>query len=248
MFTAVIIDDEPRVRDSLTKMLAIHCPTIKLVGQANSIETGYHIINHLKPEVVFLDIKMPDGTGFDLLKRFQKIDFYFFIITAYEEFAIKAFKFSALDYLLKPIDPSDLIKAVDKLTSKINVEETNRRVNLLMANMEANEMESNKLVLKTIDNIYIVETKDIVRCESLNNCTKFFTVNLQEILVSKTLKDYDELLTPLGFIRCHQSHLVNKNFVQSFHRFPNPLLKLKNGVIVPVSMRKRGELSKIKWL
>jgi len=239
MYTAIIIDDEPKVRDSLTSMISTYCPTIKLIGQANTIETGYHIINNLKPDVVFLDIKMPDGTGFDLLKRFSQIDFYFFIITAYEEFAIKAFKFSALDYLLKPIDPDDLIKAVEKLTTKINVEETNRRVELLMANVDGKENEPNRIVLKTIDNVYIVEIKDIIRCESINNCTKFFTINQEEIQVSKTLKDYEELLAPLGFIRCHQSHLVNKNFIQSYSRFPNPELKLKNGTKIPVSMRKR---------
>jgi len=239
MFSAVIIDDESRVRETIQHMLKAYCPNINVIGQANSVETGYHLIQNLNPEVVFLDIKMPDGTGFDLLKRFKNLPFHFIIITAHEEYAIQAFKVSALDYILKPIDPTDLTTAVSKLTKVINTEETNLKFDALLANFENNKDSTKKIVLKTQDNVFVIDIQDIVRCESLNNYTLFHLVDKTTILVSKTLKEYEDMLSPLSFIRCHQTHLVNPSYITKYIKHPNLSLLMVDGFSVPVSVRKK---------
>jgi len=246
MFSAVVIDDESRVRETICNMISVYCPNIQIIGQANSVESGYQIINQLGPEIVFLDIKMPDGTGFDLLKKFSNLTFHFIIISAYEEYAIKAFKYSALDYLLKPIDSTDLINAVEKVTKTINSDETNQKFEILLSNIDNEEKEIKKIILKTQDSIFVVDVDKIVRCESQNNYTLFILSDHSKILVSKTLKEYDELLTPLSFIRCHQSHLVNPKYIQKFTRYPNIAIFMNDGSIIPVSVRKKDVIAKIK--
>lgn len=239
MFSAVVIDDEEKVREALMHMLTVYCPNITVLGQANSVESGFNLIQELKPEVIFLDVRMPDGTGFDLLKRFSSINFYFIIITAFEEYAIQAFKVSALDYLLKPVDSSDLIYAVSKLSKAINTDENNLKFNTLISNIGNSKNDIKKIVLKTLDSVFIVEINDIVRCESQNNYTLFYLKDKSNILVSKTLKEYDEMLSPLSFIRCHQTHLVNSKYIVKFIKYPNTLLLMVDGVTVPVSVRKK---------
>lgn len=245
MLSALIIDDEDKVRESLKHMLSAYCPNVKVVGEANSVQSGYNKIIELKPDVVFLDIKMPDGTGFELLKKFENIDFYFIVITAYEEFAIQSFKVSALDYLLKPVDSTDLINAVVKLTKVIDSDETKLRLNTLISNIESGKNESKKIVIKTLDGVFVVQSDEIIRCESDNNYTIIHFRDTSKILVSKTLKDFDEILTPLSFVRCHQSHLVNTKFINKYTKFPNPVLLLTDGAAIPISARKKEAVERI---
>jgi two-component system, LytTR family, response regulator len=245
MFSAVIIDDEARVRETIQHMLSIYCPNIKVIGEADSVESGYTLIDKIKPEVVFLDIKMPDGTGFDLLKRFKRIDFYLIIITSYEEYAIQAFKVSALDYILKPVDSTDLINAVIKLTKVINSEDSNLKFETYLSNIESNKNESKKIVLKTQDNVYVVNINDIIRCESKNNYTLFYLVDKSTVLVSKTLKEFDEMLSPMSFIRCHQTHLANLRHILKFIKHPNYSLIMTDGITIPVSVRKKETIENL---
>jgi two-component system, LytTR family, response regulator len=245
MLSALIIDDEERVREVLIHMLSIYCPNIKVIGQANSVESGHTIIQELKPDVVFLDIRMPDGTGFDLLKKFSQIDFYFIIITAYDEYAIQAFKVSALDYLLKPVDSTDLINAVGKLTKVISSEETHLEIDTLISNIENDKKQIQKIVLKTQESVFVVDINNIIRCESHNNYTLFHLKDKSSILVSKTLKEYEEMLSSLSFIRCHQTHLVNLAYISKLIKYPNTLLLLTDGNMVPVSVRKRDAIEKL---
>ena len=242
MFSALIIDDEEKVREALMHMLSVYCPNIKVVGQAYSVASGFQQINELKPDVVFLDVKMPDGTGFDLLKKFSSIDFYFIIISAYEEYAIQSFKVSALDYILKPVDSTDLIDAVGKLTKAINSEENNLKFNTLISNIDNNKNELKKIVLKTLESISIIEIDNIIRCESHNNYTLFYLQDGTTTTVSKTLKEYDDMLSPLSFIRCHQTHLVNSKHIVKLIKYPNTLLLMDDGVTVPVSVRKKDAI------
>lgn len=248
MFTAVVIDDESRVRETICNMLSVYCPNIKVVGQADGVESGYTLINKLSPEVVFLDIKMPDGTGFDLLKKFNSLNFHFIIISAYEEYAVKAFKYSALDYLLKPIDSTDLINAVDKVTKTINSEETNQKFEILLTNIDNAEKEIKKIILKTQDSIFVVDINSIVRCESQNNYTLFYLSDSSTVLVSKTLKEYDEMLSPLSFIRCHQSHLVNPKYIVKYTKHPVITIEMVDGSTIPVAVRKKDVIDKIGLL
>ncbi len=239
MFSAVIIDDETRVRETINHLLSIYCPNINVIGQADSVDSGYKLVNQLNPEVVFLDIRMQDGTGFDLLKKFKSLNFHFIFITAHQEYAIQAFKVSALDYILKPIDPTDLINAVSKLTTTINSEETSIKFETLISNFENSKNEIKNIVLKTQDNVFVVNIKDIVRCESQNNYTLFLMENKPAILVSKTLKEYEDILSPLSFIRCHQTHLVNTTHIVKFIKHPNYSLLMSDGTNVPISVRKK---------
>jgi two-component system, LytTR family, response regulator len=239
MYSALIVDDEVRVRETLSHMLSVYCPNINVIGEANSVASGYSMIKDLKPDVIFLDVKLPDGTGFELLKKFPSIDFFFIIITAYEDYAIQAFKVSALDYILKPIDSTDLINAVSKLSKTNSSDETNLKLNTLFSNIDDSKNEIRKIVLKTQESVFVVDIDDIVRCESQNNYTLFHLLNKSTILVSRTLKEFDEMLSPLSFIRCHQTHLVNSKYILKFIKHPNLQLIMADEISVPVSIRKK---------
>jgi len=245
MITAIIVDDEARARETIRKMLSSFCPQVSVIGEGFSVESGYSIINQLKPDAVFLDIEMPDGTGFDLLKKFPSIDFKFVFITAYQEFAVKAFKYSAIDYILKPIDPSDLVKAVEKLNEIRYSDEINQKFKTLVENAEMPEGKSNKIILKTFESVIVVHTDSIIRCESQSNYTLFYFTDSTKVLVSKTLKEYDDLLSSSGFLRVHQSHLVNLKFVKNYKRFPDSQIFLSDGTTIPVAVRKRELVEEI---
>lgn len=245
MITAVIVDDEALARDAILNMLKLFCPNVQVIGQASDMESGVKTITELKPDVVFLDIQMPNGSGFDLLKQFTSISFKFVFITAYQEYAIKAFKFSALDYILKPVDPSELVKAVEKLEESIEEEETNKKFQTFIENIQWHEKDPQKIILKTLDSVIVTEIESIIRCESQNNYTMFYFSNRPKLLVSRTLKEFDDMLSSSGFFRAHQSHLVNLNFVKKYNRFPESHLVLNDETTVPVSVRKRDLLAEL---
>ncbi len=245
MITAVIIDDEAPARDALSNMLKLYCPSVQLIGEAHSMQSGIKLIESISPDAVFLDIQMPDGSGFDLLKHFKTLNFKFVFITAFQEFAVRAFRFSAIDFILKPIDPTDLANAVDKLQETIREDETNQKFKAFIENIQSKSRIPNKIILKTLDEVIIVETSSIVRCESNNNYTMFYFNDKSKILVSKTLKEYDDLLSSIGFFRTHQSHLVNLRFIKSYSRFPDSQVTLIDGTTIPVSVRKRDLLTSL---
>ncbi|MDD4385672.1 MAG: LytTR family DNA-binding domain-containing protein [Bacteroidales bacterium] len=239
MISAVIIDDEKLAREALANMLKMFCPDVNLIGEADGVESGVETIRRLEPDAVFLDIQMPDGSGFDLLKEFASISFKFVFITAYQEYAIQAFKYSAIDYILKPIDPIDLVAAVEKLHESVLNEDTNKKFQAFIENIQWHEKNPQKIVLKTFDTVIVAEKESIIRCESENNYTMFYFTDKPKVLVSKTLKEFDVLLSSSGFFRVHQSHLVNLNFVAKYNRFPDSHVELTQGQIIPVSVRKR---------
>ncbi|MDD2279866.1 MAG: LytTR family DNA-binding domain-containing protein, partial [Bacteroidales bacterium] len=233
------IDDEKLAREALANMLKMFCPDVNLIGEADGVESGVETIRRLEPDAVFLDIQMPDGSGFDLLKEFASIGFKFVFITAYQEYAIQAFKYSAIDYILKPIDPIDLAAAVEKLHESVLNEDTNKKFQAFIENIQWHEKNPQKIVLKTFDTVIVAEKESIIRCESENNYTMFYFTDKPKVLVSKTLKEFDVLLSSSGFFRVHQSHLVNLNFVAKYNRFPDSHVVLTQGQIIPVSVRKR---------
>lgn len=239
MVKAVIVDDEKHARDSLAQMLNVYCPTVTVAGSAEGIQTAYQLIISTKPDLVFLDMQLVDGHGFDLLKKFEPIPFKVIIISAYQDYAVKAFKFSAIDYLLKPIDPDDLVKAVDSALNHSFYEKQQERLNAVIENTKNQGSKKKLLALKNSEGIFIVNTNEIVRCESDNNATTFILNDSSRIRVTKTLKEFEELLGECGFIRCHQSHLINQIHIEKISRFPNPSITLSNGDVVPVSFRKR---------
>ncbi len=239
MLSAVIIDDEKSARVLLEKMLELYCPTIKVIGQAEGVASGVEAIRTLEPDVVFLDIQMLDGTGFDLLKEFSYINFKYIFVTAYQEYAVKAFKFSAIDYILKPVDSTDLINAVEKLNKSVLSDDVNKRFGAFIENIQWHEDDPQKIVLKTAESVVVAEKDSIVRCESINNCTMFYFTDRPKVMVSRTLKEFDDLLAGSGFVRIHQSHLVNLAFVEKYKRYPESHVILTDGETLPVAVRRR---------
>lgn len=241
MIKAIIIDDESNNQELISNLLTTYAENIHVVALANSVETGFNAINDHHPDLIFLDIQMPDGTGFDLLKKFDKINFKIIFVTAHQEFAIEAFKFSALDYLLKPLSPSNLIEAVKKVEGSINTEDLNLKLKILLNNISEPIKNKKKIVLKTMERIYSVDINDIIRFESDGGYTKVYLVDGKRIMVSRTMKEFDDLLLDVGFLRVHHSHLVNMNHLFCFEKVEGHVI-MKDESIVPVSNRKKDQL------
>ena len=248
MITAVIIDDDENLRMGMKGLLSLYAPDIKIVGEGDSVASGIEVIMRTDPLLIFLDIQMNDGTGFDLLEQFTatygKINSHVVFITAYEQYAIKAFRFSALDFLLKPVGPEELEKVIDKIRSVLNKDNDYSNIDLLLENIRKKADNFKRIALSNSDGIHLVEISDIVRCESDDNYTKFFIQNRKPILISKTLKEYEELLTEHGFVRIHQSHLINLIFVKAYAKKEGVLVMADNNQL-PISQRKREQLQEV---
>ncbi len=235
MIRTIIIDDEERGRRTLKSQISRYCPELEIVGEANGVNTGLEIVRKEKPDVVFLDIQMQDGTGFDLLEQLHQVNFAVIFATAYDQYAVQAFKFSATDYLLKPIDPDQLINAVDKLKSEIDTQNLNKKLEALFSNRNNFE----KIALPTFDGIILVKIKEIIRCQSESNYTTLYLPQGNKIVVTKTLKDFDEMLSPLGFFRIHQSHLINMSFVNKYIKGDGGAVKMEDGTVLEVARRRK---------
>ena len=232
---AIIIDDEPRVINIITNLIKSGAPDVAVIATATDIRTAYEAITTLSPDIVFLDIQLPDGTGFDLLKKIHSLSFKLIFVTAHGEYAIKAIKCSAIDYLLKPIDPDEFYLAVNKARSLVKEEEEKLKVNALIDNLE-NKKSIQHIVLHTAECLHIVKIEDIIRCEADNNYTFFHLTGNKRILVSKTIKEYAELLKASGFIRVHQSHLINLAFVDRYMKSEGGYILMKDQSSVPISL------------
>lgn len=241
MLSIAVIDDEPKARETILNILALSQNKLMVTGEADSVKTGFELISAKAPDVVLLDINLPDGTGFDLLKKFQTFNFKIIFITAHEEYAIKAFKYSAIDYIMKPIVAGELLGAVEKAKERMVKEDTALKIGALMSNLE----KLKKIVLKTSESIHIVNVKDIIRCEADVNYTRFHLSDKKSLLVSRPLKEYDSLLEHNGFLRSHQSHLVNLEHIIRFDKSHGGYLVMDDQSTVPVSMRKRDDLFRL---
>jgi two-component system LytT family response regulator len=237
MKRAIIIDDIENARIGLRQDLLDYCENVEVVGEADGVVSGARLIRETKPDIVFLDIQMRDGSGFDLLEIIGNIDFALIFTTSSDAFAIRAFRFAAVDYLLKPIDYQELQQAVAK-TDKTS----SAKLDLLRTNLAGG---SKRLSLNSQEKIEIVALEDIVRLESSGSYTLFHMKGKEEILVTKTLKEYDEILSAEGFLRVHQSHLVNLAYIKSLMKTDGNYLVLKNGQEVPVSSRKRSDVMRM---
>jgi two-component system, LytTR family, response regulator len=240
MLRAIIIDDVDTIRHKNKLLIQQHCPNVTIIAEANNMATGVKAIKQYVPDLVFLDVEMPDGTGFDLLQKLVPITFKVIFITGFEDFAVKAFRFSAIDYLLKPIDSTDLVNAVNKAEEVVNKDTLELKFSTLFSNIERPK-NLQKLVLKTAEKVYSINVQDIVHCEADKNYTTFNFVNAPKIIVSTTLKEYETLLVPHGFFRSHQSHLINMLYFDHFIKADSGTIVLKNNVTIPLSVRRRDE-------
>jgi two-component system LytT family response regulator len=236
---AFIVDDEVNSRQTLSSMIERYYPNVKIIGEADGAITAISRIKKTEIDVLFLDIQMPDGSGFYVLEQLQPINFDVIFTTAFDKFAIRAIKTSALDYLLKPIDPDELALAINK--AEVSNQKRKANIDVLLENINP-KTERKKIMLHTFEGMHMVYITEIVRCEADDYYTRFFLQDGKVIMVSKTLKETEELLDDLGFIRTHKSHMVNISFVKTFVRNDGGYLILKNGDRVPVSRRKKEEV------
>ena len=235
---AVVVEDNTIVRQEIIELLSLARPDLEIVGEAASVVEAAKVIASASPDLLFLDIELPDGTGFDLLDILTDVPAVIFI-TASEEYALKAFRVSAIDYLLKPVDRDELGRAIDRVVLKGKVQK--EQLELARTAMTVKKAPST-LALHTSDRIHFLDCDEIIRCESDGNYTNFFSADGQKILVARTLKEYDAILSPAGFIRVHQSHLVNPKYIREFVKVDGGYLVLKDGAKVPVSTRKRAAI------
>ncbi len=237
----VLIDDDSVIRDNLRTLLSIYSPDSVVVAEADGVKTGLVAIKEHKPDLVLLDVEMKDGTGFDLLSFYGKLDFKVVFVTGHDGYAIKAFKFSAIDYILKPVDPDDLVSALNKAQQITDANEQNLKVATLVQNKKA-ESEDQSIILKDAETVYLVNVKDIIRCESETNYTRFYLKDGRVLLVSKTLKEYDTLFEDQSFFRAHQSHLINLRHFDRYEKKDGGLVFMKDGSTLPVAVRKKESL------
>lgn len=242
-FRALIVDDTENSRTTLRHDLNEYCPQILVVGEADGVKSALEMIATKKPDVVFLDIQMGDGTGFDLLTQLKEIDFQIIFTTALDSFGVRAIKFSALDYLLKPIDPDDLIKAVGKLEKSEKARNLKESINLLLDNMKTTSSSGSKrIALHSLEKVHLVSVDDIIRCESQGAYTIFYLKNKEQILASKNLKEFEDLLAGHSFIRVHHSHLINFAYLKEYVKKDGGYAVMIDKTEVPVSFRKRTAL------
>lgn len=236
---AVIIEDELNVREALKKMLILIGSNIEILYETAYVSEAVEYLSNNIVDVVFMDIELEDGTGFDVLKQLKNIDFSIIFTTAYNQYAIKAFKYSAIDYLLKPIDPEELENAINR--SAKSIEEKKEHLELLEVLKNNISKEKQKIVIKPTENRYILDIDNIIHLTADGAYTTFVSVN-RTVIASKNIKHFQSILDR-NFIRCHQSHLVNSNHIKSFNK--NNELLMSNNDLVPISTRKKAEIIEI---
>jgi two-component system, LytTR family, response regulator len=241
MIRSIIVDDEKNCRDTLLDSLKHYCPHVQVVAQCTNVSEALNVIPREKPDLVFMDVEMSDGTGFDVLEKLGTVNFDLIFVTAYDKYAVKAFKFSAIDFLLKPVVSDDLIEAIERLEKRKNIADSQLQLNLLLSNLKNLHGTINKIAIPSSDGLNLVEVKDIIRLEADGSYTSFITAG-GNYVVSKSLKEYDELLSENNFLRIHQSHLVNLSFVKKYIRGEGGHLVMNDGTTVPVSVRKKPEV------
>jgi len=232
---SVLIDDEISNLENLRTLLEKHCPQVTIVATAQRVNEAVNMIEKYSPDLVFLDIQMGDQTGFDVLTRLPTRNFEVIFVTAYDQYGIQAVKFAALDYLLKPIDIEELIHAVNKAEHKLATQAQTSQLDFLLQQLKIPAAGLGKIALQMQSEIRYVELSDIIRCEADNTYTHFFLSSGEKILVSKSLKEYADLLRPGGFLRTHQSHLVNPKYVKSWLKEDGGILLLISGEKIPIS-------------
>ena len=237
MLKSVIIDDELKSRESLKIILDEFCDNVQVKALCENCAQGIEAIRTYNPDVVFLDVQMHRETGFDLLSQLSNIRFEVIFTTAHSEYAIKAFKFSAIDYLLKPISIDELKKALEKVEKRLNGN-ISLRLEQLMENLQP-ASQGSKLALPTMDGLIFVRTDEILYCEASSNYTIFHIADGKQYVVSRTLKEYDELLGAHSFFRIHNSYLVNLNSVKKYVRGEGGYVIMNNEKALDVSKRKK---------
>ncbi len=238
--TAILVDDIPAALNLLENDIQQKHPAIQIIGKAKSVVEAAKLLRKQQPDILFLDIMLGDGTGFDVLEIFPDLRSKIIFVTASDEYAIRAFKFAAIDYVLKPYSDEDLDIAITKAMQQIQPDK--EQLSVLKQSINTPNQRPQKISLHTLDKIVVVDLDEIVRCQSDNNYTEFFFQDGSKILVTKTLKFFSDMLKNYQFLRVHQSHLVNVKYIKAFIKSDGGYLILKDKNTVPVSVRKRAEV------
>jgi two-component system LytT family response regulator len=245
MINAVIIDDEKNNISNLEGLLKKHCPQIEVKATATNADAGIEIILKHNPDLVFLDIQMPGKNGFEMLQDLPDHDLEVIFVTAFDNYGIQAVKFSALDYLLKPVNIKDLKAAVEKMMEKSSKKKQNLQLeNLLELLQHKEQINEHRIALSTAKETRFINPAQIIRCESSNTYTHFYLADGQKIIVSRPIFEFEELLEDYGFIRSHQSHLVNKAFIKSWTKEDGDQLLLTDHSLIPISRNKKESVAK----
>ncbi len=244
MLQALIIDDEQNSRDALKGKLDLFCPELEIIGEAEDVANALEVCELKKPDLLFLDVNLAGEDGFEILEKMKQTGSRMpevIFITAHDEHAIRAIKFSAADYLLKPIDPEELVKAVRKVEAKKDIDPA-PKLNTLIENIRQASDSPKKIVIPSSDGMHVVKIADITRCESSSNYTQFFLTTGKTMLASKTLKEFDAMLSPYNFERIHKSHLINMNYVKKYVQSDGGYVIMEDGSRIPVANRKKEHL------
>ncbi len=244
MLNAILVDDEKSSLNSLRQKILQHCPQVNIVGVFDEPAQALEAIDEIEPDLVFLDIEMPVMNGFTLLQKLQYKNFELIFVTAYDHYAIKAIRFSALDYLVKPVEVSDLTTAVSRAVEKRNAALPNSQLDLLLENMLAKKRQFKRIAIPTAQGLQFIRVDDIIYLEASVNYTRFFLNGNLKHTVSKTLKEFEEMLPEEIFLRIHNSYIINKNCVEKYIRGEGGQVVLSNAVILEVSKRRKAEFLK----
>jgi two-component system LytT family response regulator len=237
---AILIDDELHNLTNLQVLLNTYCPQVEVCALAQSAEQGKIAVKTYLPDLIFLDIQMPEQDGFAFLGSLDYYNFEVIFVTAYDQYAIQAMRFSAVDYLLKPINIKELVEAVNRAFKQNQLKSQHKQIEYLMDWFKVqSQKEEQRIALSTVEETRFAKVSEITRCESSNNYTTFFLSDNSKLLVSKPIYEYDELLSNYGFIRCHQSHLVNKAYIKSWLKEYGDFLLLNDGMQIPISRGKK---------
>jgi two-component system LytT family response regulator len=236
MYKAIIIEDDLELAQTLAKIISIEAPSFDLMGIAASISEGEKLINEIKPDVAFFDIELKDGMSFELLEKLPKIDFEIIFVTAFSNYAINAFQYSAIDFVVKPIDPDDIRRASERAVEALSKKNIDERIKNLLFNRN-HENSEQRIVLQTAGSVHVVKVKDIIRCESDINYTTFYIADGKSIVVSKTIGEFERILPPY-FFRTHRSNLINMNYVVEVKK-RSGIAILSNNEKIEISSRKK---------
>jgi two-component system LytT family response regulator len=244
VINAVIIDDEPKNIKVFKNMLEEFCPQVQLLGEADNSKTGKKLILETNPQLVFLDIEMPYGNGFDMLNDLMPVDFEIIFVTAFDKYMLQALKYSALDYLLKPVNIDELKVAVKSAENRVQKNSINQQLQILLENFKKKEPALKKIAIPTADGFDFIFISDIVRCEAQGSYTKIYLNDSKSFLISRPLKEYENLLPEDIFFRIHNSHLINLNYIKKYNRGRGGFIELEDSSKIEVATRRKDEFLK----
>lgn len=240
---ALIVDDESSSRNVLREYIRKYCPNVEVLAEADSVATALPLIRQHKPDILFLDVEMPRGNGFDLLEAIgEEADFETIFVTAFDHYAIQALNYSAAYYLLKPLSIDELVNAVEKIQKQREKNATTRHTSIILENLQASNAQQKKIVLPLMEGFEVVRINDIISCTANDNFTDFQFQNKGKMMICRTLKFYENLLADAGFLRVHKSHLINLDHVTKYQRGKGGELTMSDGSIIPVSAQKKDQL------